>query len=237
MTHPTARFLRQWPNTHLKGGFGISRVDIPCSGITWYHLISPGYHLISPDVISQEILDMASKQMDLILVGGFSPPIWNIWSSNWIISPILAVKIHNMWNHHPEFICLFELLLSTTKCEKKWACEAAASQNPWKKSTKLSTLINDLCVFNSKRHPFHPKLSTHQPPKKNLSNGHPFHQPPVHDLSLQHPGSHTRYSALCLASALVGAVGSSKAVWKQVFSSCRPSWPQPFFQDRTADGV
>ena len=33
-------------------------------------------------------------------VGGFSPPIWNTWSSNWIISLQKRGEIKNVWNHH-----------------------------------------------------------------------------------------------------------------------------------------
>ncbi len=39
------------------------------------------------------------KAMRWFLVGGWTNPVWKIWSSNWIISPGIGVKIKNIWNH------------------------------------------------------------------------------------------------------------------------------------------
>ena len=53
--------------------------------------LAPVWHSLAPKSLSKEISSWLFQ------------PIWKIWSSNWIISSRIGVKIKNIWNHHPEF--------------------------------------------------------------------------------------------------------------------------------------
>ena len=48
-------------------------------------------------------------------------PIWKIWSSNWIISPGIGVKIKNIWNHHLAIVIHLDPAGRPTKrVPKRW---------------------------------------------------------------------------------------------------------------------
>ena len=59
--------------------------------------------------ISQVVQDFLHQQYLFFLlggvcflVGGWFPPLWEIWSSKWVHLPqIKVIYIYNIWNHHP----------------------------------------------------------------------------------------------------------------------------------------
>ena len=69
--------------------------------LTKVYFLVIGFELKEKSKKSSERLSSGASDDKSQLVGGSSPPIWKICSSNWIISPRFGVNIKNLWNHQP----------------------------------------------------------------------------------------------------------------------------------------